>query len=277
VAVFWKERKVAMGIRLQNVSAGYGKFPGKDDVLKGLELTITEGHTVCILGENGSGKSTLLRVLAGILEYRGSIQVDTVELRELDRKALSARVAFMTQFSSVYFSYTVWETVMLGRYLKEKGFLGRPTGQDRCRVEECLSMTGLSELKEVPIGELSGGQLQRVFLARTFAQDTPYLLLDEPTNHLDLKYQAQLTEHLLKWTGVEREYPDGSVKKNTLIGVFHDINLALRIADELIVMKDGEILSWGRKEQILQSNVLDQAYGIPVEEYMRKQLKLWEK
>ncbi len=266
-----------MGIQFKQVFAGYGspRNQKQTDVLKNLTFGIQEGHTVCILGENGSGKSTLLRVLAGTLHYRGSIRLEDTELARMHRRELSGQIAFMSQFSNVYFSYSVWETVMLGRYLKLNRFLGRPTETDRKRVAECLEMTGLSGLKEATLGELSGGQLQRVFLARTFAQDTPYILLDEPTNHLDLKYQSQLAQYLKDWTGRERQYPDGTFHRNTLIGVFHDINLALQIADELIVMKDGEILACGNKSQILQADILQQAYGMDVSAYMRKQLEIW--
>lgn len=265
-----------MGIELEHVSAGYGSPGGTTDVLKDLTFAIEEGHTVCILGENGSGKSTLLRVLAGILDYRGSIRTDEKELSKMSRQKVSQKMAFMTQFSEVYFSYTVWETVMLGRYLKMKKFLGRPTEKDCARVQECLEMTGLSDIKDKALDTLSGGQLQRVFLARAFAQDTPYILLDEPTNHLDLKYQAQLAGYLREWVGKETTYPEGRTQKNTVIGVFHDINLALQIADELLIMKDGKILAYGEKGQILQSDVLRQAYDMDIAAYMREQLRIWD-
>ena len=263
------------GLQLNQVFAGYGTSRTRTDVLKDPSVGISEGHIVCILGENGSGKSTLLRVLAGTLPYRGSIRLGEDELSRMNRKQISNQIAFMTQFSTVYFSYSVWETVMLGRYLKMNRFLGTPSKTDRQRVAECLEETGLMELKNAALGELSGGQLQRVFLARTFAQDTPYLLLDEPTNHLDLKYQSQLARYLQNWAGAERQYADGSIHRSTLIGVFHDINLAMQIADELIVMKDGRILAWGSKSQILQTDALQQAYGMDVSAYMKKQLAIW--
>lgn len=265
-----------MAIELEGVFAGYGSPKKGNNVLKDLSFRMEEGHTICILGENGSGKSTLLRVLAGILSYSGSIRIDDTELAGMNRRSVSEQVAFMTQFSSVYFSYSVWDTVMLGRYLKMDRFLGTPSEKDKQRVLECLQMTGLEELKHCTLDTLSGGQLQRVFLARTLAQDTPYILLDEPTNHLDLKYQSQLIQYLQEWTGMEREYPDGRIRKNTLIGVFHDINLALQIADELIVMKSGELLAIGNQEQILSTDVLTCAFGIDVATYMKAQRKLWE-
>lgn len=264
-----------MGMELTGVLAGYGSPGDAEDVLKGISFGVGEGDTVCILGENGSGKSTLLRVLAGILGYRGSIRIDGAELADMNRRQLSEQVAFMTQFSSVYFSYTVWDTVMLGRYLKMDRFLGRPAEADRQRVLECLEMTGLAGLKDHTLDVLSGGQLQRVFLARTLAQDTPYILLDEPTNHLDLKYQSQLIQYLRGWAGQERSYPDGRVRKNTLVGVFHDINLAMQIADKLIVMKSGEIIACGSREQIMSQEVLRAAFEMDVAEYMKEQLGIW--
>ncbi|MBO4291894.1 MAG: ABC transporter ATP-binding protein [Lachnospiraceae bacterium] len=264
-----------MGICLKNVSAAYHSRDAKEMILKDLSFEITEGKVIGILGENGSGKSTLLRVLAGILTYSGNIEIDGVELSGIKRQELSQKISFMTQFSNVYFSYTVWETVMLGRYLnlKKNKFLAGPSKEDIRKVEECLKMTGIEKIRDAALDSLSGGQLQRVFLARTFAQDTAYILLDEPTNHLDLRYQAQLVKDLRGWVDEKRE---GAERRNTIISVFHDINLAMQTADEFLVLKEGHILAYAGKDELLHSDILKNAFGIDVRQYMGNQLKIWE-
>uniref|UniRef100_UPI0025D655E8 ATP-binding cassette domain-containing protein n=1 Tax=Butyrivibrio sp. TaxID=28121 RepID=UPI0025D655E8 len=121
----------------------------------------------------------------------------------------------------------------------------------------------------------SGGQLQRVFLARCFAQETPIILLDEPTNHLDLKYQAELMEHLIEWSKGETVLPDGTKVDNTLIGVFHDISLAVEISSDMIFIKSGEILCQGTKDKVLTADVLENVYGMDVAGYMNRQRRIW--
>lgn len=247
-----------MRIELQNIRAGYGR----GDVLHGISLTIEGGERVAILGANGSGKTTLLRTMTGILPYQGEIHLDGINLHTMKRKEIASRIAMMMQISQTYFSYTVEETVALGRYVQTEDRRSRDAA-----VEQYLKMTGLLEERNRPVSSLSGGQLQRVFLARTMAQETPVILLDEPTNHLDLKIQTELMEHMNQWA---------QESGHTLIGVYHDINLALSMADRLVVMKDGCILSDSPSDEILAGGVLEEAYGMDVRTYMKKQYEKWK-
>ena len=256
------------GICLSHVCAGYPAAGGTVPVLRDISCRIEPGQRVCILGENGCGKTTLLRVLSGLLPCEGELRIDGREVRTLSRREMASRVALLTQFSHVYFAYRVWETVMLGRFLRIGGGYGAPGASDRELVARCLERTGLTELADRPLTELSGGQLQRVFLARAWAQETPYLLLDEPTNHLDLRYQAALAEDLLAWSAGETVTPDGETHRNTLIGVFHDVRLALRLADVLLVLKEGRLLYAGPKEAALAQGVLNEAYGLDVPPFL---------
>ncbi|MBP8715600.1 MAG: ABC transporter ATP-binding protein [Lachnospiraceae bacterium] len=249
---------------LKNVCAGYDT----NNVLHDISIRLPAGRNVCILGENGCGKTTLLRTMTGLLPYSGQILLDRHDLRKMKRKEIASDVSMMSQFSDMFFSYTVYETVMLGRYLhSEKRFGGNSDG-DRDAVMKCLETTNLLDIKDRRITELSGGQLQRVYLARTFAQDAPVILLDEPTNHLDLKHQQELVSYLQKWSK-----EDG----HTVIGVFHDINLAMQIADNLIFMKDGRIVSYGKADEVLTSESLRKVYDFDVAGYMRESLANWQK
>ena len=254
-------------IRLENVSAGYNK---KTPVLKDISLVFEEGGVCGILGPNGAGKTTLLKVLAGLIPYSGSIQLDASELSSMSRKKHSRLIAMMPQFSSVYFSYTVYETVMLGRYVHREKNLGSIIGnasiKDKEIVEKALDQTGLTEISKKDLSELSGGQLQRVMLARTIAQETPVILLDEPTNHLDLKHHNELMDYLKKWSTHTTEI-DGTTHKNTAITVFHDLGASLLISDDIMLMKKGEVIKKGPLQETLTRDLLNVVYDTDVAEY----------
>ncbi|MBO4913307.1 MAG: ABC transporter ATP-binding protein [Butyrivibrio sp.] len=254
-------------IRCENVVCGYGRTPSDNPVLKGINLEIEEGKSYCILGANGCGKTTLLRAISGMLPYQGSITLGDKQVSKLKRKEIASCIAMLSQISQIYFSYTVEEAVMLGRYLYADNFLGIPSKRDREIVSECIEKNGLKELKDRQISSLSGGQMQRMLLARTMAQMTPIIVLDEPTNHLDLKYRAELESFLKEWK---------KDSGHTLIAVFHDINSAIEIGDEFIFMKEGQIVSERAKENFLDGDELQEIYGMDVKLYMKKQLLFWK-
>ena len=250
-------------LKVESLSCGYGG----PDVVQGLSLEVKEGQRLCILGPNGCGKTTLLRAIAGLLPYRGQVWVEGRDLQSLSRRKVAQEIALMSQISSVYFSYTVYETVCMGRYAhRSRDFLGREEGREREIVMSCLERTGIADLKDRLITQLSGGQLQRVFLARTFAQDPHMILLDEPTNHLDLKYQLELMETLKEWS---------SKPGRCVVGVLHDINLALSFADRILLMESGrEVACAGAQEFDLSE--ISRIYQMDVREYMLRSLRRWE-
>ncbi|MGI6200733.1 MAG: ABC transporter ATP-binding protein [Christensenellales bacterium] len=252
-------------IELIGVSAGYDG----QDVLHGLDFALPEGQNLCILGPNGCGKTTLLRAIAGLLPFAGDIRIDGRSVKDMGRKRLAAKVALMSQVSGAFFgSYCVAETVAMGRYLHGKGgwFAGQRR-QDRAAVADCLAATGLTDLADRPIGELSGGQLQRVFLARALAQQPSVILLDEPTNHLDLKYQTELIAYLKDWS---------AQPGHTVVGVLHDINLALELADQGLFLKDGRLAAAGPLDEVVTPALLRRVYDMDVAGYMRRALTRWE-
>ena len=172
-------------LEVKNLCCGYDG----NDVIHNLSFNINRGENISIIGPNGCGKSTILKALANLIEYKGEIKLDGVEIKKIKRKDLAKKVALMSQNSQIYFSYTVFETVALGRYAHMDGVFSSLSKKDRDIVLKCIESVGLLNEKDKLINELSGGQLQRVYLARAFAQDPDILLLDEPTNHLDLKCQ----------------------------------------------------------------------------------------
>ena len=288
-----------------------------NEVLKGVSFAIEEGSRTAIIGPNGSGKSTLIKAICGMLPYQGSVQIFGTALDKMNRKTIARSIAYMTQLSEVFFSYTVYETVMMGRYVHSTGSFGRASKEDTDAVMNAMRSTGVEALQDRQLSALSGGELQRVFLARTFAQDSPILILDEPNNHLDMKVVSELAGYLKNWsenvsclpledavTGDKSCLPlEGAVcqwhtfsadragrrdrcreltdevekvektRPHTLIGVYHDITLAMELADSLILMKDGRIAAQGTKEEILKTDALENVYGFAVRDYLKASLK----
>ncbi|MDF2676963.1 MAG: ABC-type cobalamin/Fe3+-siderophore transport system, ATPase component [Bacillota bacterium] len=251
-------------LTLKNVYAGYDG----NDVLSNISLTVQENENLCILGPNGCGKTTLIKTISGLIPCKGSITIDGNNINSMKRHEIASKVAVMSQMSSIYFSYTVFDAVLLGRYIymKNNAFSG-PSYEDREFAEHCIDAVGLSKLKYKQINTLSGGQLQRVYLARTLAQDPKIILLDEPTNHLDLKHQVELIDYLKEWSKV-----DG----HSVIGVLHDINLAVRLADDILFLNEGETQAYGKADDIISSKLLKQVYGMDVVSFMTDSLRKWE-
>jgi len=266
-----------MNISLEKVSAGYEK---NNFILNDLSVTFSDGGIWGILGPNGSGKTTLLRVLAGTLPYTGNVRLLTAtgsdsttnehELSSLSKRELARYIAMMPQFTSIYFSYTVYDTVLLGRYAHSGNSLGEMLGRnskhDKEVADKAIEATGLSDIKKKQISELSGGQLQRVMLARTIAQETPIILLDEPTNHLDLKYHVELISYLRDWSTKQTEI-NGAAYPNTVISVFHDIGTAATLTDNILLMKEGNIIKKGPSREALTKDILNDIYGVDVVSY----------
>ena len=250
-------------LKVEHLTCGYGGAP----VVKGLSFEVPAGGRLCILGPNGCGKTTLLRALAGLLPHEGKVTAEGRDLAAMDRRQLARTVALLSQISSVYFSYTVYETVLMGRYAHQTGgaFSG-PGPEDRAIALECMERTGVADLRDRQVTELSGGQLQRVFLARTFAQQPRIILLDEPTNHLDLKYQVELVQELKAWVAGEGR---------CVVGVLHDVNLALDLADLFLLMEEGRARYFGPAAEF-DPAALNRVYQMDVGGYMRRSLTRWE-
>lgn len=249
-------------LSVEHLYCGYGKT----QVIHDLSFHVAAGEKLCILGPNGCGKTTLLRALAGVLPWQGYVEADGVSLQGLSPKQRAKKIALMSQFSQTAFDYTVYEAVMLGRYAHRSGSLFPvETAADRNAVEDALRRTGVWELREHLVTRLSGGQLQRVFLARTFAQEPQIILLDEPANHLDLRCQAELLENLRDWT---------ADKRRCVVGVFHDISLALAFADTALLLEEGRTLASSPLEN-LDFKLFDRLYGMEVRKYMKQMYGRW--
>lgn len=250
-------------LNIKDVSCGYGN----EDIVKNVSFSVERGNNLCIVGPNGCGKSTLLKSIANILEYKGNITIDSKEIKRLSRKELAKNVALMTQASNIYFPYTVYETVSLGRYAHLKGVFSKINKNDDEIILNSIESVGLLDIKDKLISELSGGQLQRVYLARAFAQDPDVILLDEPTNHLDLKCQIEILDYLNKWT-----------KENNkiVVAVLHDLNLVQIYGEKVIMMNKGEIINSGTPKEVLSGKKVKEVYGVDVKGFMIDALEKWK-
>jgi iron complex transport system ATP-binding protein len=251
-------------IEVSDLYAGYGG----GDVIQGVSFKAEKGESLCILGPNGCGKSTLLKAIARIIEYRGTVRLEGRDLSSFSRKELAKKIALLGQSTQIYFPYTVREAVSLGRYAYAEGFLKNLSAEDKTIVEETLKKLDIWDIKDRMIDELSGGQLQRVFLAKTLTQNPEVILLDEPTNHLDLKNQIELLHYLKSW-----------VKEHgkTLVGVFHDLNLVHHFGDAALLLSAGRLAAWGGIGETLDSETMRTVYGIDIRGFMLESLEKWER
>jgi iron complex transport system ATP-binding protein len=250
-------------LEIKNLYSGYGGI----DVLQDITLEAGRGEVLCIVGPNGCGKTTLLKSIAHIIPYRGTITIDSREIASFTRKELAKQIALMGQSSEIYFPYSIYDTVALGRYAYSGGFLRGLSKEDEDLIRDIIKRLGLHEEMDRLINELSGGQLQRVFLARTLVQNPHLILLDEPTNHLDLKHQVELLRYLRNWA---------KENNKTVIGVFHDLNLAHYFGDTVILLGKGKLISRGRPETVLDGETLREIYDIDIRKFMLESLENWK-
>ena len=251
-------------LKLEQVRAGYDGA----EVLHGISFELATGENLAVNGPNGCGKTTLLRAIMALMPYSGSITLDGQPIAGRGRRDIARKIALMGQMPTMQAGYSVRETVLLGRYAHSRpGLLGRVTTEDSRAVDEALAAVGLENLGDRDIGTLSGGQLQRVFVAKTLAQDPQVILLDEPTNHLDLCHQVELISYLKAWS---------QVGGRSVIGVLHDINLAMLFSHKILLMKSGETVAFGDRETVLSATLLQAVYGMDVAAYMKESLARWQ-
>ncbi|MBO0486406.1 ABC transporter ATP-binding protein [Vagococcus fluvialis] len=226
---------------------------GNKKVVSDVDYQVKKGKLTAFIGPNGAGKSTLLSMMSRLIEKdQGGIYLDGTEVKAWNQQELAKKLSILKQANGVQLKLTVRELVAFGRFPHSKG---RLTELDQEKITKALTFLGLLDLAESTIDTLSGGQLQRAYIAMVLAQDTDYIFLDEPLNNLDMNHAVQLMKTI-------RQLVDE--KGKTVIIVLHDINFAASYADEIVAMKDGKIFKTGTTDEIIEKEVLDELYDMSI-------------
>lgn len=238
-------------VTIENIDIGYGRHI----ILNNINAEIAAGQFVGIIGCNGSGKSTLLKALRGLQPLnKGRISYFGRDIRALTAKQTARMAAYMQQNINLQFNYTGRDIVSAGRYPYLEWWQ-KESRADEELVQACLEYTGTKDLQNIPVNEISGGQRQRIFLAKVLAQKTPLIFMDEPTAGLDMVYQ----EETFRFT---RELAQNG---KTVFMVVHELNLAARYCDRIMLLGEGRLLDYGAPQHIFTENMLSRAYNTEVQ------------
>ncbi|MGJ8722182.1 MAG: ABC transporter ATP-binding protein, partial [Salinibacterium amurskyense] len=234
-------------ITVGDLSVKYGQVAA----VAGVSLSALDGGTLGLIGPNGSGKSTVLRAILGALDSAaGTIMIDGDDARVLTARERSRRLAIVAQEEPSGLPLTAWDSVILGRSVHISGWQSYRDEDERA-AEQAMVDTGTLHLRDRSTDELSGGERQRVLIARALAQAASHLLLDEPTNHLDVRYQHELLSVV------------AGLPLCTVV-VLHDLNLAARYCDQLVLLDGGTVVAAGDPASVLTPENLEPVYGIDV-------------
>lgn len=230
------------------------KLYGGKAVVDAVSVVLQEGHLTAFIGSNGAGKSTLLSMISRLLKMDdGTIKIDEIELRQWDQEELAKKISVLRQTNHINLRLTIRELVSFGRYPYSKGNLNE---QDHLKIDEALAYTGISDIQDRYLDQLSGGQRQMAYISMVIAQDTKYIFLDEPLNNLDMKHSVQLMKIL-------RKLVDELGK--TVIIVVHDINFVSCYADDILALRRGKLIKSGGVHEIINSRVLAEIYDMQID------------
>lgn len=250
-------------LEIKNLCVRYGTL----DIVKNVSFAVQDGEWLMIAGPNGAGKSTIINAVTGGVPYTGQILLNGQDIRKNKPTELAKSVGVLTQNHYVGYSFSVEEVVRLGRYAYSPGVLAKRCDDDEKMVEDALEKTGMAAQRTQSVLTLSGGELQRTFLAQVFAQNPKYLLLDEPTNHLDLIYQRQVFTLIKEWL----KQGDRAV-----ISVVHDLSLARKYGTRALLLNRGQTAAIDSADKALSREMLEQVYGMDVYAYMKEMLSQWQ-
>ncbi|HEV2230899.1 MAG TPA: ABC transporter ATP-binding protein [Thermoplasmata archaeon] len=236
-------------LEVEGLTVRYGARVAVEDV----SLSVRPGELVAITGPNGAGKTTLLRSILGILSTaRGTIRIQGTSLGSLSYRERARRMAWLPQDEAPQDNVTVLDYVLFGRYAHIPPLHSEESG-DFAIAEEALRSMDLWSLRDSGIWEVSGGERQRVLLARALTQDAPLLVLDEPTSHLDVAHQLEMLERMRHWRGTAGR---------SVVAAMHDLNLAARFADRILVFSKGRLVRAGPPQEVLSPEVLRSVWGV---------------
>ena len=249
-------------LSVEHVTVAYGGHAVVQDV----SLSLEAGQWLMLAGPNGAGKSTLIGAITQGVPYAGRILLEGRDLRAIPPRERARRLGVLEQQHSVSYAYTVEEVVSLGRYAHSRGMLGGRDEGGEASVTRALEMTGMTPLRHASMLTLSGGEVQRAFLAQVFAQEPQLLILDEPANHLDPVYQKHIFTLVRDWL----KEPGRAV-----LSVVHDLSLARRYGTHALLLDRGRAMAQGTARDALTDDNLRSVYGMDVAQWMRQLLGVW--
>jgi iron complex transport system ATP-binding protein len=224
----------------------------KNKVLNSLNMEVSKGERIGILGSNGCGKTTLVRILSGVLRnYKGRILINNKDLKEYSYRDLSKIVAVVPQNFSIPLEYKVQDIILMGRFPYTSTFRGF-SKSDYDIVERIIDELDLHGIRNKSFSKISGGEAQRVVIAKALAQEPEILILDEFAAHLDLNHKKNLMDII------------NNLQDITLIGVYHDINLSINMVNKIYFIKEGEILYSGSIENMINKDIIREVYNVDV-------------
>lgn len=235
-------------------------------IVDGVTFHVAENDFFMLIGPNGAGKSTLIKAIMRICGYQGRVLLNGCDILSISSKALASQVGVLAQEHQPQFPHTVYEVVSLGRYAHMRGLFGTLGREDKDRIEEALALTGMEQMADQSVLTLSGGELQRVYLAQLLAQDPNLLILDEPANHLDIKYQITLFDMIKKWS---------RARGKAVLAVVHDLNTAFCYGTRALLMHEGRVYAQGEIRQVLTRENLQAVYAVDVAQWMTDLMKHW--
>ncbi len=229
---------------------------GGREIISGVDFTIEKGKFYSIIGPNGSGKTTLLRTIVASLEPAGGeLLIDNISIGNLKGKELAKKLAYVSQNTNSDIDFNVLDYVLMGRY-PYLGLLQSEGENDLGFAKKSMELTNTWYLREKKLNEISGGERQRVVVARALTQDTPIILLDEPISQLDIHHQIELMDTLSSMI---------EIKGITIVAVLHDLNIASQYSDYIMLINDGKLIKNGKPEEVLSKQTILDVYNMEVQ------------
>ena len=250
-------------LEVKNMTVQYG---GKV-IVADLDFTVGEGQWVMLVGPNGAGKSTIVNAISQGVRYTGTVTYEGQNVAKMKPVQIAQNIGVLSQNHYVTYAFTVGEVVNIGRYSHSEGIFGSSKENEGEMVRKALEKTGMLPFENQSVLTLSGGELQRTFLAQIFAQNPKLLILDEPTNHLDLVYQKQVFELISEWL----KEPGRAV-----VSVVHDLSLARAYGTDAILLDKGRAIASGKLEDVITRENLKSVYNMDVYGWMLEMLAQWE-
>jgi iron complex transport system ATP-binding protein len=248
---------------VRHLSVRYGALTIVDDA----SFSLDEGEWLMIVGPNGAGKSTILNAISQGTPYAGEVLVQGRDIKHLRARDIAKSLGVLSQSHAMGYGFTVGAVVRLGRYAYAPGLFSGPGEEDEPMVARALELTGMTRFADQNVLTLSGGELQRTFLAQLFAQNPSVLLLDEPTNHLDLVYQKQVFELIAEWV---------KTPGRAVVSVVHDLSLARAYGTHGLLLDGGKTVVQGKIDAVFAPEHMNSAYAMDVPAWMRRMLAQWK-